>query len=185
MKHELNLYVIKNEVIFIFKDFIKDLNEISDLDKLSNKIKEINKYYSIYIFHHILEKDLKSISEDMYKFEKFVRDITNKYYNNSFIKLHDAITEALSISKISRMEYEIVSEAIRINKKYDYLLKDKNVEKILRLIYKNPHLKLSQLEIKEEILEKLINTEAINNDTDDIYITSQFLDYINNRGLSW
>ena len=83
------------------------------------------------------------------------------------------------------MEYEIVSEAIRINKKYDYLLKDKNVEKILRLIYKNPHLKLSQLEIKEEILEMLINTEAINNDTDDIYITSQFLDYINNRGLSW
>lgn len=145
-----------------FKNLASQIEELQNRAELVEKIEMINKYYSNYISHKLVERKLDEISGDMYEFEKFRRRLLQKYtFNDDLSRLYGAIGEANAISIMSKSIYNIMSVDDEFKRKTNNLIKRKYVKSIIEYVYAEPdigHTQLcTKLNIKANFLTELMN----------------------------
>ena len=108
-----------------FKNLASQIDELQNQAELVKNIEMINKYYSNYISHKLVDRKLDEISEDMYEFEKFRRKLLRMYkISDDLSKLYSAIGATNSISMMSKNIYNIICVDEDFKRKTNNLLKE-------------------------------------------------------------
>lgn len=144
-----------------FKNLASQIDELQNQAELVKNIEMINKYYSNYISHKLVDRKLDEISEDMYEFEKFRRKLLRMYkMNDDLSKLYSAIGATNSISMMSKNIYSIICVDEDFKRKTNNLLKRKYVKNIIEYVYDKPDIRHTQLceklNIKANFLTELM-----------------------------
>ena len=175
----------------LIKEVLNLTVDADNYEELIEKIKEINKYYLTYISHFILDKNTDNITKNIFTYGKFVKTITKKYYKISNEKLHEVITEALTILRAINFQYNVICYEQRYITQFEKMLSEKDIRKIIKIIYNTPDISFDELnklniinssKYLSYLLERLVDVDMIHEFNNYYEITYELSKYIQTKG---
>lgn len=130
----------------VLKSLAAELDGVKDNEKLIEKLKDINKNYTNDIAYRIISRDVVGVSEDMYVYEKLMRNLIRKYpADNTERKLYSVIGETVSISKVASAFYNYSVSKEQFERKVRRILQRRHVEQVVSYVYRKPDIRHGEL----------------------------------------